>query len=58
MFDNRKLKHDFRNRMEFMSFIKHVVNKKQWIVHLEPPLEMPEQVIQYIGRYSKRACLS
>lgn len=58
LFDNRKLKHDFRNRMEFMSFIKHVVNKKQWIVHLEPPLEMPEQVIQYIGRYSKRACLS
>lgn len=58
LFDNGKLKHDFRNRMEFMSFIKHVVNKKQWIVHLEPPLEMPEQVIQYIGRYSKRACLS
>ena len=58
LFDNGKLKHGFRNRMEFMSFIKHVVNKKQWIVHLEPPLEMPEQVIQYIGRYSKRACLS
>ena len=58
LFDNGKLKHDFRNRMEFMSFIKHVVNKKQWIVHLEPPLEMPEQVIQNIGRYSKRACLS
>ena len=58
LFDNDKLKHDFHHRMDFMSFIKNVVNKKQWIVHLEPPLEMPEQVIQYIGRYSKRACLS
>jgi hypothetical protein len=25
---------------------------------LEPPMNMPEQVIRYIGRYSKRACLS
>lgn len=58
LFDNDKLKHDFHHRMEFMNFIKHVVNKKQWIVHLEPPLQIPEQVIQYIGRYSKRACLS
>ena len=27
-------------------------------MHLEPPIQMPEQVIQYVGRYSKRACLS
>lgn len=58
LFDNDKLKHDFHHRMDFMNFIKNVVNKKQWIVHLEPPLEMPEQVIQYIGRCSKQACLS
>ena len=44
--------------MEFMGFIKKVANKKDWIVHLEQPIQMPEQVIQYVGRYSKRACLS
>ena len=27
-------------------------------MHLEQPLQMPEQVIQYVGRDSKRACLS
>ncbi|MCO7112378.1 transposase [Bacteroides uniformis] len=57
MFDAGRLEHDFRDRMEFMGFIKKVANKKDWIVHLEPPIQMPEQVIQYVGRYSKRACL-
>ena len=42
----------------WMGFIKKVANKKDWIVHLEQPIQMPEQVIQYVGRYSKRACLS
>ena len=58
LFDAGRLEHDFRDRMEFMGFIKKVANKKDWIVHLEPPIQMPEQVIQYVGRYSKRACLS
>ena len=58
LFDTGRLKHDFHDRMEFMGFIKKVANKKDWIVHLEQPIQMPEQVIQYVGRYSKRACLS
>lgn len=58
LFDAGRLEHDFHDRMEFMGFIKKVVNKKDWIVHLEQPIQMPEQVIQYVGRYSKRACLS
>lgn len=58
LFDAGRLEHDFHDRMEFMSFIKRVANRKDWIVHLEPPIQMPEQVIQYVGRYSKRACLS
>jgi hypothetical protein len=58
LFDTGRLEHDFHDRMEFMGFIKQVANKKDWIVHLEQPIQMPEQVIQYVGRYSKRACLS
>ncbi len=45
LFDMGRLEHDFHNR-------------RDWIVHLEPPIQMPKQVIQYVGRYSKRACLS
>ena len=40
-----------------MKFIKEV-NQNDWILHLEPPMETPEKVIRYIGRYSKRACIS
>jgi len=57
MFDNGTLEHDFTNRMKFLQFIKRI-NQKRWIVHLEPPMNIPAQVVRYIGRYSKRACLS
>lgn len=57
MFDNHTLQHHFPSRVKFLQFIKHM-NKKRWIIHFEPPMELPTQVVRYIGRYSKRACLS
>lgn len=57
MFDAGELEHNYPDRKDFMTFIKRV-NKKQWVVHLEPPMDIPAKVIRYIGRYSKRACLS
>lgn len=57
MFDNGTLQHDFSDRTHFLQFIKSV-NHKKWIIHLEPPMDIPTQVVRYIGRYSKRACLS
>jgi hypothetical protein len=54
---SKKLKHKFINENQFNDFILNLV-EKQWIIHLEPPMQLPEQVIRYIGRYSKRACLS
>jgi len=57
LFDNTELSHDFRNRIAFLQFIRRI-NQKNWIIHLEPAMENPEAVIRYIGRYSKRACLS
>lgn len=57
MFDCGKLDSDFNNRQDFMRFIKEV-NNNDWVIHLEPPMDTPEEVIRYIGRYSKRACLS
>jgi hypothetical protein len=57
LFDADKLQHDFRDRFEFLRFLKRI-NEKNWIIHLEEPMETPSEVIRYIGRYSKRACLS
>ncbi len=57
LFDKKILQHNFSDRTKFLQFIKRI-NKKRWIIHLEPPMNIPTQVIRYIGRYSKRACLS
>jgi hypothetical protein len=57
MFDNGMLRHDFKNKIAFKSFLKKI-NQKQWVVHLEPSMPTPSAVIRYIGRYSKRACIS
>ena len=56
-YNNDVLKHDFENVQEYNQFIDSLL-KTPWILHLEPPMNLPEQVIRYIGRYSKRACLS
>jgi len=57
MFDNGTLEHYFSSREDFARFIRQI-NKKKWVLNLEPAMNIPTQVIRYIGRYSKRACLS
>lgn len=57
LYDSGKLDHNFRDIIEFKRFLKRV-NEKNWIIHFEDPMETPADVIRYIGRYSKRACLS
>lgn len=55
--DKGKLEHDFSDRLQFMNYLKQI-NQQDWVLHLEPAIDTPVQVIRYIGRYSKRACLS
>jgi len=55
--DTGKLIHDYADRKTFMQFVKRI-NKTDWVLHLEPAMDTPTKVIRYIGRYSKRACLS
>ena len=57
MYDQGTLEHKFSDRIALMKYIKQI-NTKGWIIHLEPPMPAPAAVIRYIGRYSKRACLS
>lgn len=55
--DKGELSHDYVNRQGFMKYVKRI-NKTDWILHLEPSMDLPSEVIRYVGRYSKRACLS
>jgi len=57
MYNKGNLKHQFSDKKHLLQFIKQI-NKKRWIINLEAPMEIPTQVVRYIGRYSKRACLS
>ena len=57
LYDKGNLSQKFKNRIDFMRFIKRV-NDKQWRIHFEPAIKIPSEVIRYIGRYSKRACIS
>ncbi len=57
LYNNKELNHRFENQAEFEKFLDKLSNHK-WILHLEPPMKIPTQVITYIGRYSKRACIS
>lgn len=57
MYDTDNLEHNFSDRFGFLRFLKKI-NKKDWVLHLEPPMDIPAQVVRYIGMYSKRACLS
>ena len=56
-YHNEVLEHNFESSQAYEHFIESLL-EKPWIIHLEPPMDLPEQVIRYIGRYSKRACLS
>lgn len=56
-YDKKELKHHFNDKFSFLRFLRQI-NEKNWVLHLEPPMEIPTEVIRYIGRYSKRACLS
>jgi hypothetical protein len=57
LFDGGLLDHNFKDLSQFKRFLTEI-NKKHWIIHFEDPMDTPEAVIRYIGRYSKRACLS
>ena len=42
---------------QFDNWMKNL-KEKHWIVSIQKPLENIEQIVGYVGRYTKRACLS
>lgn len=57
LYESGELQHDFKNIISLRQFISRI-NRKKWNIRLELPMDVPEEVVRYIGRYSKRACLS
>jgi hypothetical protein len=57
LFDRKALINNFKDKIDFLRFLKKT-NEKQWRIHFEPAMTIPSQVVRYIGRYSKRACIS
>lgn len=44
-------------RREFMRLVK-TLHSVTWVVSVQPPLTNPEHIVRYVGRYTRRACLS
>lgn len=45
------------NRIDFLRFLK-VHNGQDWVVSIQESLQNAESIVRYVGRYTKRACLS
>lgn len=52
-----KDKEYLNNKYEFNKFLEPLY-RKTWITYIEPPKGSPENVIEYIGRYSFRVAIS
>jgi len=44
-----------RNRGEFTRYLAPL-RKAEWVVYAKPPFAGPEQVLDYVGRYTHRVC--
>jgi len=57
LFEKGELLHDFPNKIAFKKFIKEV-NNQDWVVSVQAPLKKADDIVNYVGRYTKRACIS
>ena len=46
-----------QDRREFMGLVKKL-HSVTWVVSVQPSLSDPEKIVRYVGRYTRRACLS
>ena len=52
-----KLNTNLKNINEFNKFLEPLYNK-DWVTYIEPPKGKPENVIEYVGRYSFKVTIS
>lgn len=46
-----------QERRQFMRLVKKL-HALEWVVSVQPPLTDPQKIVHYVGRYTRRACLS
>ncbi len=56
-FNNLKLTNNINNLESFNKFLEPLY-EKTWITYIEPPKGKPENVIEYVGRYSFRVAIA
>jgi Putative transposase/Transposase zinc-binding domain len=52
-----KVQGEYLHRPFFMNFIKKL-NEKAWIVGIDKPLKDATDIVRYVARYTRRACMS
>ena len=59
LYEKGKLKTPLRiqEKKDLVNWLYNI-NQKHWIVSIQKPLEDIHQIIGYVGRYTKRACIS
>jgi hypothetical protein len=57
LYNKNELSSPFENVIAFKQFIKQV-NQQDWVVSIQPPLKKADDIVNYVGRYTKRACIS
>lgn len=54
---NIKLGPTLSQPIHFKKFLNNI-NQKQWIISIQKPLKDLNHIVNYVGRYSKRTCIS
>lgn len=57
LYKKDELETTFKKLVDLKTFIKEV-NEQDWVVSVQPPLKKVDDIINYVGRYTKRACIS
>jgi hypothetical protein len=57
LFKNDSLTTRYKDLIEFKQFILDI-NKQDWVVSVQAPLKKADDIVNYVGRYTKRACIS
>lgn len=52
-----KMYSKIKDRIGFKKWFRGI-SQKHWIVSIQDPLDDVEQIVKYVGRYTKRACIS
>jgi len=47
----------FKSKQAFQELV-HSVSKKRWVAYAKPPFAGPQQVLEYLGRYTHRVAIS